>query len=163
MNSRKMAVQNKSTSERCHCDQEGCKKDYASKAGMKDHMKKTHQNVVLSIVQDMMNFLSPQAAKVAEAAPLSMSPKELFNNSDHEDDKVLQEAVDDADLFVISERSEEIEALKLSIVPGGDWLRTTLPSGDLDKMFEDVKNREKNNQKHNPNHHQINLYVQNVC
>ena len=136
-----MAGQNKTLSERVVCEQEGCKKDYASKAGMKDHMKKMHQNVMLSIVQDVMNFLSPQAPKVAESVPLALSPKELFSNENEEEDAIMQEAVDDQDIYSIAERSEQIEALKLPIVPGGDWLRDTLPSGNLDNMLKQVQSR----------------------
>ena len=117
-----MAGHNKTSAERVICEQEGCSKDYASKSGMKDYMKKTHQNMVMSIVQDVVNFLSPQPVRNASPVGLSTSPKELFTAGEV--------------LYNASERIELIEALKQPIVPGGNWLRSTLPSGDLDNMLK---------------------------
>ena len=125
-----MSGNNKTSGERVFCEQDGCSKDYASKSGMKEHMKKNHQNVVLSMVQDVVNFLSPQPTKNSEPINLTKSPKALFvANENEEDDEVL---------YIVVERHDVVEALKLPIIPGGDWLKSTLPSGDLDKMLNQV-------------------------
>ena len=68
------------TADRVSCEEENCHKDYASKAGLKDHMKKVHQSVVLSLVQDVVNFLSPQPARVAETITAT-SPLERTDGS----------------------------------------------------------------------------------
>ena len=133
-----MAGNNK-TCERVICEQVGCGKDYASKSGMKEHMKKTHQNMVMSMVQDVVNFLSPQPVKNAAPINLTQLPKALFRASENEEG----EETDDQDLYNAGERHDMIEALKLPIVPGGDWLKKTLPSGDLQNLLKQVEINEK--------------------
>ena len=81
--------------------------------------------MVMSIVQDVVNFLSPQPVRNASPIGLSTSPKELFTRGVEEE--ITQEQV----LYKASERHELIEALKLTIVPGGNWLRNTRPSGKI--------------------------------
>ena len=134
-----MSANNKTSTERFMCEQDGCGKDYASKSGMKEHMKKIHQNIVLSLVQDVVNFLSPQPNKNAEPITLPKSPKELFTTNESEED----EDTDEEDLIIAGERHDLMEALKLPIVPGGDWLRKTLPSGSLDEMLKHVHSHKK--------------------
>ena len=135
-----MAGETKS-SDRVNCEDKDCNKNYASKAGMKDHMRKTHQSVVLSLVENVVNFLSPQVDKVSEVVVLK-SPRELFTESDNEEDiEALHEACEDQEIFDAAVRADNIEALKVPIVPDGDWLSHTMPSGDLRKMLENVENK----------------------
>ena len=134
-----MAGNNKTSGERVICEQDGCGKDYASKSGMKEHMKKTHQNMVMSMVQDVVNFLSPQPVKNASQKTLHKSPKELFTACENEEEDSTDEQV----LYNAGEKHDILEALKLPIVPGGDWLRNTLPTGDLNKMLKQVESNKK--------------------
>ena len=105
-------------------------------------MKKVHQNVVLSLVQDVVNFLSPQPARVAEPMTVT-SQQELFReveNSEYE--AAIQEAVEDQEMYDTAARAAEIKALKVPIVSDGDWLSNTLPSGALSSMLGEVKTQE---------------------
>ena len=89
--------------------------------------------ILLSMVQDVMNFLSPQPAKIAEPVALPRSPKELILASETEEEEEV--------IYNAGERHDIVEALKFPIVPGGDWLRKTLPSGDLDNMLNQIHGR----------------------
>ena len=90
----------------------------------------THQSVVLSLVENIVNFLSPQVDKVSEIVSLT-SAKELFSETDNEeDDEALHEACKDQEMFDAAARAENIETLKVPMVPAGDWLSQTMPSGD---------------------------------
>ena len=128
------------TSERVKCVENDCEKDYASKSGMKDHVKKAHQSLV-QVVQDVVNFLTPQSQKVSEIVVLA-SPKELFPVADMEEDEAaIEEAGEDVDIYLATKRAEEIEAVKVPIVPDGNWLSNTLPSGDLSTMLMQVNTK----------------------
>ena len=74
-----------------------------------------------------------------ETSPKSL--KELFTASEDEesDNQVLISAVERQDIF---------EAPKQPIVPGGDWLRNTLSSGDLDGMLKQVQSKTKVKEPH---------------
>ena len=129
------------SSDRVMCQEDGCNKDYASRSGMKEHMKKTHQSVVISMMQNVVNFLSPQTNKVSEVETLT-SPKELFTESDNdEEEEALNEAIDDHEIYRTAERAAQIEALKVPITPDGEWLSHTMPSGDLNQLLAQAGNQ----------------------
>ena len=135
-----MAGVTKPSGERVLCEEEDCNKSYANKYNMKDHMKKTHQSVVQSIVTSVVDFLSPHRNKDAFSNIDVSSPKELFVDNE-EDTDALNEAGDDLEIIQTGVRHEQIELLKIPIVPEKGWLTNTMPAGELSKALGQLQNR----------------------
>ena len=89
----------------------------------------------------MVNYLSPQPSKDATSPIILSSPRVLFTDSDEDAD--LCEAVDDQEIVAVAQRQEEIEALRVSIIPDSDFLARTLPAGQLSDMLKQVQTKDK--------------------
>ena len=110
------------------CPSEDCDKTYVNKTSLTKHVKNIHDSVLKDgLFQGVMNFLSPRPSTEANPEIALSSPKELFQEIEDEDDQ---------DLYNSEERRDIIEALKVPIVPDSDFLRRTLPAGDLSNLLE---------------------------
>ena len=115
------------------CPSDNCQKEYIRKQSLTNHIKSIHQ----SLVQGVVNYLSPQPSKDATSPVILSSQRVLFTDND-EDIADLNEAVDDQEVVRVAQRHEEIEALRVSIIPDSDFLTRTLPAGQLSDMLTHV-------------------------
>ena len=116
------------------CPSDNCQKEYTRKQNLTNHIKSIHQ----SLVQGVVNYLSPQPSKDATPPIVLSSPRELFTESD-DDNADLNEAVDDQEICGVAQRYEQVESLRLPIIPDGDFLTRTLPAGQLSTMLKYVQ------------------------
>ena len=95
---------------------------------MTKHVKNIHDSVIKDgLVQGVINFLSPRPPKDPESEVPILSQRELFQGNNDEDDDEL--------LYNSEERRDAINALRIQIVPDKDFLRRTLPAGELTSML----------------------------
>ena len=120
------------------CPSDNCQKEYTRKQNLTNHIKSIHQ----SLVQGVVNYLSPQPSKDTNPLTVMPSPRLLFTDND-EDNIDLNEALDDQEIVSVAQRHEEVEALRVHITPAGDFLTRTLPAGQLSSM---LKHAQTNNQ-----------------
>ena len=116
------------------CPSDNCQKEYTRKQNLTNHIKSIHQ----SLVQWVVNYLSPQPPKDKTSMSVLASKRELFTDSEDENAD-LNEALDDQEVFGVAQRYEEIEALRMPIIPDKDFLTKTLPAGQLSDMLKNVQ------------------------
>ena len=116
------------------CPSDNCQKEYIRKQSLTNHIKSIHE----SLVQGVVNYLSPLPSKDATSPVILSSQRELFTDND-EDIADLNEAVGDQEVVGVAQRQEEIEALRVPIIPDGDFLSRTLPAGQLSTMLRYVQ------------------------